>query len=91
MKCPKCGYENVGGGTKCGKCGKPFKVDKISCPKCATINDGNAIKCSKCGYRFNTKRITVLIVNLLISLTLVIVLLALLHFDKLIEVTALQN
>lgn len=80
MKCAKCGYENVSGGTKCGKCGAPFKIDKISCPKCATINDGNALKCKKCGYKFNTKNKTLL--NIIISVLLMAVLVILVLLDK---------
>ncbi len=80
MKCKKCGYENLSGGTKCGKCGTPFVIDRISCPKCATINEGNAQKCKKCGYKFNKK--DNMLINILISLLLMAVLVAFVLLDK---------
>ena len=80
MKCKKCGYENLSGGTRCGKCGTPFKVDKISCPKCATINEGNAKKCKTCGYKFNTK--DKMLLNIIISIIIVAALVGLVLLDK---------
>ena len=76
MKCPKCGYENLSGGSKCGKCGASLLIQqKISCPKCATINPIENSRCSKCGYRFSTKRH--LLFNALISVIVMLV-----YFDK---------
>ena len=81
MKCPKCGYDNLGGGTKCGKCGTSLLVkQKISCPKCATINPADSKKCKKCGYKFNSKRH--LLLNIVISLLFVAVLFVLLYYKK---------
>ena len=81
MKCPKCGYDNLSGGSKCGKCGASLLIkQKISCPKCATINSIENKKCSKCGYKFNSKRH--LLLNAIISLLVVLVLFGLLYFDK---------
>ena len=81
MKCPKCGYDNLIGGTKCGKCGTSLLTkQKISCPKCATINPIENKKCKKCGYKLNSKRH--LLINIIISLIIVAVLFGLLYFDK---------
>jgi len=78
MKCIKCGYENVSGGTKCGKCGSP--LNRISCPKCATINEGNVTKCKKCGYKFNKKEN--ILFNIIVSILLMVVLFVFVLLDK---------
>ncbi len=81
MKCPKCGYDNIAGGTKCGKCGSSLlKQNKISCPKCATINPIENKRCTKCGYKLNSKRH--LLANLVISILFVCLLFVLLYFEK---------
>ena len=72
MICPKCGYDNIKGVERCGKCKTKLKSVKKSCPKCAFKNDVEDKKCQKCGYVFGKKNNILL--NLFISLLLVIIL-----------------
>ena len=90
MKCPKCGYDNLAGGTKCGKCGSSLLTkQKISCPKCATINSIEDKRCKKCGYRLNRKGH--LLFNLFLSILFVGLLFVLLYFDKISWLTNINK
>ncbi len=80
MKCPKCGYENLKGVSKCGKCKRKLKIEKKSCPRCAFKNDIEDKKCQKCGLVFDRKPNIYL--NLFISLIIVIILYSLILLNK---------
>ena len=80
MKCPHCGYDNLKGVEKCGKCKKKLKPTKKSCPRCAFKNDIEDKKCQKCGYSFDKK--PNILLNSFISLIIVIILYSLLIFKK---------
>jgi hypothetical protein len=80
MKCPHCGYDNLKGVEKCGKCKKKLKPTKKSCPRCAFKNDIEDKKCQKCGYSFDKK--PNIFLNAFISLIIVIILYSLLIFKK---------
>jgi class 3 adenylate cyclase/Tfp pilus assembly protein PilF len=45
-RCPKCGYENVGGVNVCGQCAAPLVR---ACPACDFENPGNFKFCGNCG------------------------------------------
>ena len=80
MKCPHCGYDNIKGVTKCGKCKKKLKPVKKSCPRCAFKNDIEDKKCQKCGYSFDKK--PSILLNIFISLIIVVILYSLLILKK---------
>ena len=80
-KCPNCGFENVKGTLKCGKCHAPLEK-YISCPKCAKRNPLGTNKCIRCGYNLTNKK-SDLLKNIIISVVLVIVLFLIVFLTKL--------
>ncbi len=49
MKCPHCQAENRDEAEFCGKCGKPFRLEKV-CPQCGQINPLDFKFCLQCGH-----------------------------------------
>ena len=80
MKCQKCGYDNLKGVTKCGKCGQLLNFK--SCPKCATKNDYGVVKCEKCGYMFEGRSLKRIIFSLIITIIVMALLVVFLFIDK---------
>lgn len=80
MKCQKCGYDNLKGVTKCGKCGQLLNFK--SCPKCATKNDYGVVKCEKCGYKFEGRSLKRIIFSLIITIIVMALLVVFLFIDK---------
>ncbi len=69
IKCHNCGFLNINGSKKCGRCGAVLKKTK-SCPRCAKRNKLEAKKCINCGYYFKSNK-KIIIKNFLISLFIV--------------------
>jgi ribosomal protein L40E len=49
VKCPYCQANNLEGAEFCGKCGKPFRVEKV-CPQYGAENPPEAKFCEECGH-----------------------------------------
>ena len=69
IECPKCGFSNVYGISKCIKCNTLLK-SYLVCPRCAKKNELETKKCVNCGYKFGRKKTSILF-NLIIAVVLV--------------------